>query len=194
MSNLGLSICVSGYDTENIKQALSRSDKGKLDFWSLISGLFTVMPKGSFESILVYVSKTVWMKAIVLAHIQKQLTGAGFQLRLNNVIVDEVKNQLQIYCEFANVTFGDIYKIFLSYEGESEDPHFEAVIKPLLRTMDETVPNEFRVGLLVNVANSCRDGLCRLLEEIAKSEYGIDLSLDKLYVGTVNQWKGAIIL
>ena len=82
MSNLGLSICVSGYDTENIKQALSRTENGKLDFWSLISGLFTVMPKG----------------------------------------------------------------------------------------------------------------LCKLLEEMVKTEYGIELSLDKLYVGTVNQWKGAIIL
>jgi len=51
VSNLGLSICVFGYDTENIKQALSRTENGKLDFGSLISGLFTVMPKGSFESI-----------------------------------------------------------------------------------------------------------------------------------------------
>ena len=30
VSNLGLSICVSGYDTENIKQALSRTENGKL--------------------------------------------------------------------------------------------------------------------------------------------------------------------
>jgi len=29
---------------------------------------------------------------------------------------------------------------------------------------------------------------------MVKTEYGIELSLDKLYVGTVNQWKGAIIL
>lgn len=194
MSSLGVSICVSGYDTENIKQALSRTDNGKLDFWSLISGMFSVMPKGSFESILVYVSKTAWMKAIVLAHIQKLLTGAEFHLRLNNFIVDDKSNHLQIYCEFGNVTFRDIYKLFLSYEDENEDPHYESLIKPMLRTMDETIPNEFKTGLLVNVANSCRDGLCRLLEEMAKSEYGIDLSLDKLYVGTVNQWKGAIIL
>ena len=123
MSNLGLSICVSGYDTENIKQALSRTDNGKLDFWSLISGMFSVMPRGSFESILVYVSKTVWMKAIVLAHIQKLLTGADFNMRLNNFIVDDKNNHLQIYCEFGNVTFRDIYKLFLSYEGENAGGH-----------------------------------------------------------------------
>ena len=194
MSNLGLSICVSGYDTENIKQALSTTENGKLDFWSLISGLFTVMPKGSFESILVYVFKTAWMKAIVLAHIQKQLVSAGFHLKLNNVIVDEEREQLQIYCEFSNVTIGDIYKLFFSYEGENEDPYFESVVRPMIKTIDKTLPNDIKVGLLVNVANSCRDRLCKLLEEMVKTEYGIDLSLDKLYVGTVNQWKGAIIL
>lgn len=94
-----------------------------MDFWNLISGVFTVMPKGSFESILVYIFKTGWMKAIVLAHIQKQLVSAGFNLRLNNVIVEEIRNHLQIYCELGNVTFGDIYKLFFSYEGESEDPY-----------------------------------------------------------------------
>ena len=194
MSNLGLSICVSGYDTENIKQALNRTEKGKLDFWSLISGLFTVMPKGSFESILVYVFRTAWMKAIVLAHIQKQLVSVGLDMRINNVIVTEEGNQLQIYCEVSNITFEDIYKLFFSYEGESEDPYFESLIKPMVRAIDKTLSNDIKVGLLVNVANSCRDRLCKLLEEIVKTEYGIDLLLDKLYVGTVNQWKGAIIL
>lgn len=100
MSNLGLSICVSEYDTENIKQALSRTENGKLDFWSLISGLFTVMPKGSIESILVYVFKTAWMKAIVLAHIQKQLASAGFHLKLNNVIVDEERELYDAFNDF----------------------------------------------------------------------------------------------
>ena len=104
MSNLGLSICVSGYDTENIKQALSTTENGKLDFWSLISGLFTVMPKGSFESILVYVFKTAWMKAIVLAHIQKQLVSAGFHLKLNNVIVDEEREQCKFRMNGTPVT------------------------------------------------------------------------------------------
>ena len=194
MSNLGLSICVSGYDTENIKQALSRIENGKLDFWSLISGLFTVMPKGSFENILAYVFRTAWMKAIVLAHIQKHLVSVGLDMRLNNVIVTEEGNQLQIYCEISNITFEDIYKLFFSYEGESEDPYFESVIRPIIRTVDKTLSNDMRIGLLVNVANSCRDGLCKLLEEMVKSEYGIDLLLDKLHVRTVNQWKGAIIL
>ena len=194
MSNLGLSICVSGYDTENIKQALSRTENGKLDFWSLISGMFTVMPKGSFENILVYVFRTAWMKAIVLAHIQKQLVSVGLDMRINNVIVTEEGNQLQIYCEVSNITFEDIYKLFFSYEGESEDPYFESLIKPMVRAIDKTLSNDIKVGLLVNVANSCRDRLCKLLEEIVKTEYGIDLLLDKLYVGTVNQWKGAIIL
>ena len=161
---------------------------------SLISGQFTVMPKGSIESILLYVFKTAWMKAIVLALIQKQLASAGFHLKLNNVIVDEEREQLQIYCEFSNVAIGDIYKLFFSYEGENEDPYFESVVRPMIKTIDKTLPNDIKVGLLVNVANSCRDGLCKLLEEMVKTEYGIDLSLDKLYVGTVNQWKGAIIL
>ena len=71
MSNLGLSICVSGYDTENIKQALSRTENGKPDFWSLISELFTVMPKGSIESILVYVFKTACSKAIQVGMMKK---------------------------------------------------------------------------------------------------------------------------
>ena len=113
MTNLGLSICVSGYDTENIKRALNEAENRKLDIGNLISGLFTVMPKGSFESILVYVFKTGWMKAIVLAHIQKFLVSAGYKFRLNNIIVEEVRNQLEIYCEFGNVTIGDIYKMFL---------------------------------------------------------------------------------
>lgn len=194
MSNLGLSICVSGYDTENIKQALSRTENGKLDFWSLISGMFTVMPKGSFENILAYVFRTAWMKAIVLAHIQKQLVSVGLDMRINNVIVTEEGNQLQIYCEVSNITFEDIYKLFFSYEGESEDPYFESLIKPMVRAIDKTLSNDIKVGLLVNVANSCRDRLCKLLEEIVKTEYGIDLLLDKLYVGTINQWKGVIIL
>ena len=90
MSSLGLSICVSGYDTENIKQSLSRSENGKLDFWSLISGLFTILPTGSFESILVNVFKVGWRKAIILPHLQKQLERAGFHLKLNNVIVDNL--------------------------------------------------------------------------------------------------------
>ena len=84
--------------------------------------------------------------------------------------------------------------MFFSYEGENEDPYFESVVRPMIKTIDKTLPNDIKVGLLVNVANSCRDGLCKLLEEMVKTEYGIDLSLDKLYVGTVNQWKGAIIL
>ena len=178
MSNLGLSICVSGYDTENIKQALSRTENGKLDFWSLISGLFTVMPKGSIESILVYVFKTAWMKAIVLAHMQKQLASAGFYLKLNNIIVDEERKKLQIYCEFSNVTIGDIYKLFFSYEGEDGDPYFESVVRPMVRTIDKTLPNDIKVGLLVNVANSCRDGLCKLLEEMVKTEYGTGIGCD----------------
>ena len=94
MTNLGLSICVSGYDTENIKQALRGTENGKLDIWNLISGLFTVMLKGSFESILIYVFKTGWMKAIVLAHLQKFLVSAGYKFRLNNIIVEEVRNHL----------------------------------------------------------------------------------------------------
>lgn len=194
MTNLGLSICVSGYDTENIKQALSGTENGKLDIWNLISGLFTVMPKGSFESILIYVFKTGWMKAIVLAHIQKFLVSAGYKFRLNNIILEEVRNHLEVYCEISNITIGDIYKLFLSYEGESTDPYFESVIKPMLKTIDETLPNDMKVCLLTNIANSCRDGLSKLLEQMVRSEYGIKLTLDKLYVGTVNQWKGAIIL
>ena len=87
-------------------------------------------------------------------------------LKLNNVIVDEEREQLQIYCEFSNVTIGDIYKLFFSYEGESEDPYFESVVRPMVRTIDKTLPDEIKVGLLVNVANSCRDGLCKLLEEM----------------------------
>ena len=77
------------------------------------------------------VFKTAWMKAIVLAHMQKQLASAGFYLKLNNVIVDEERKKLQIYCEFSNVTIGDIYKLFFSYEGENEDPYFESVVKPI---------------------------------------------------------------
>lgn len=194
MSSLGLSICVSDYDTENIKQALSRSENGKLDFWSLISGLFTILPTGSFESILVNVFKVGWRKAIILPHLQKQLERAGFHLKLNNVAVEDAKEQLQIYCELGNVTFGDIYKLFFSYEGESQEPYFESVIRPMFRTLDETVSNDMRLNLLANIVNSCRDGLCRLLEEMVKSEYGIDLSLDKLYAGIVNQGEGAVIL
>ena len=194
MSSLGLSICVSDYDTENIKKALSRSENGKLDFWSLISGLFTILPTGSFESILVNVFKVGWRKAIILPHLQKQLERAGFHLKLNNVAVEDAKEQLQIYCELGNVTFGDIYKLFFSYEGESQEPYFESVIRPMFRTLDETVSNDMRLNLLANIVNSCRDGLCRLLEEMVKSEYGIDLSLDKLYAGIVNQGEGAVIL
>lgn len=187
MSSLGLAICVSGYDTENIKQSLSRSENGKLDFWSLISGLFTILPTGSFESILVNVFKVGWRKAIILPHLQKQLERAGFHLKLNNVVVEEIKEQLQIYCELGNVTFGDIYKLFFSYQGESQEPYFESVIRPMFRMLDETVSNDMRLNLLANIVNSCRDGLCRLLEGMVKSEYGIDLSLDKLYAGIVNQ-------
>ena len=89
------------------------------------------MPKGSIESILLYVFKTAWMKAIVIALIQKQLASAGFHLKLNNVIVDEERAKLQIYCEFSNVTIGDIYKLFFSYEGEDGDPYFESVVRPI---------------------------------------------------------------
>ena len=101
---------------------------------------------------------------------------------------------MEIYCEVSNITFGNIYKLFLSYEGESEEPYFESVIRSMLRTMDETLPEDMKVSLLVNIINSCRDGLCKLLEEMLKSEYEIDLSLDKLYVRTVNQQKGAFVL
>lgn len=194
MSSLGLSICASGYDTENIKQSLSRSENGKLDFGSLISGLFTILPTGSFESILVNVFKVGWRKAIILPHLQKQLERAGFHLKLNNVVVEEIKEQLQIYCELGNVTFEDIYKLFFSYQGESKEPYFESVIRPMFQTLDKTVSNDMRINLLANIVNSCRDGLCRLLEEMVKSEYGIDLSLDKLYAGIVNQGEGAVIL
>ena len=192
MANLGLSICVSGYDTENFQKAIFKTEKQ--DFWNLISGMFTVMPKGSMASILVTVFKTGWMKAIALTYIKKQLFNAGLHLRLRDVVVEELKNQMEIYCEVSNITFGDIYKLFFSYEGESEEPYFESVISPMLRTMDETLPEVMKVGLLVNIINSCRDGLCKMLEEMLKSEYEIDLSLDKLYVRTVNQQKGVFVL
>ena len=77
--------------------------------------------------------------------------------------------------------------MFFSYEGESQEPYFESVISPMFRTLDETVSNDMRLNLLANIVNNCRDGLCRLLEGMVKSEYGIDLSLDKLYAGIVNQ-------
>lgn len=192
MVNLGLSICVSGYDTENFQKAICKTEKQ--DFWKLISGMFTVMPKGSMASILVTVFKNGWMKAIVLTYIKKQLFNAGLHLRLHDVAIEELKNQMEIYCEVSNITFGDIYKLFFSYESESEEPYFEAVIRPMLRAMDETLPEDMKVSLLVNIINSCRDGLCKLLEEMLKSEYEIDLSLDKLYVRTVNQQKGAFVL
>ncbi len=192
MANLGLSICVSGYDTENFQKTIFKTEQP--DFWNLISGMFIVMPKGSMASILVTVFKTGWMKAIALAYIKKQLLNAGLHLRLHDVVIEELKNQMEIYCEVSNITFGDIYKLFFSYEGESEEPYFESVIRPMLRTMDETLPEDMKVSLLVNIINSCRDGLCKMLEEMLKSEYEIDLSLDKLYVRTVNQQKGAFVL
>lgn len=192
MANLGLSICVSGYDTENFQKAIFKTEKQ--DFWKLISGMFTVMPKGSMASILATVFKTGWMKAIALTYIKKQLINAGLHLRLHDVVIEELKNQMEIYCEVSNITFGDIYKLFFSYEGESEEPYLESVIRPMLRAMDETLPEDMKVRLLVNIINSCRDGLCKLLEEMLKSEYEIDLSLDKLYVRTVNQQKGAFVL
>ena len=152
------------------------------------------MPKGIMASILVTVFKTGWMKAIALTYIKKQLFNEGLHLRLHDVVIEELKNQMEIYCEVSNITFGDIYKLFFSYEGESEEPYFESVIRPMLRTMDETLPEDMKVSLLVNIINSCRDGLCKMLEEMLKSEYEIDLSLDKLYVRTVNQQKGAFVL
>ncbi|MBE5879093.1 MAG: hypothetical protein E7288_03840 [Lachnospiraceae bacterium] len=189
MNGIGFSICVSGYDSANIQKALSKSENGKTDLWSLISSMFKVIPKESFESILVYVFRTGWMKAIVLAYLQKRLVSADFCMLLKNIIVKSVQSQLEIYVEVSNVTYEDIYKLLFSYEGECENPYFHSVIRPVLQTVDKTLPNDMKICLLVNIVNNCRNGLCRLLEEMIKTEYGVDLVLEELCAEIIIQYR-----
>ena len=177
MANLGLSICVSGYDTENFQKAIFKTEKQ--DFWKLISGMFTVMPKGSMASILATVFKTGWMKAIALTYIKKQLINAGLHLRLHDVVIEELKNQMEIYCEVSNITFGDIYKLFFSYEGESEEPYLESVIRPMLRAMDETLPEDIDKAIQKLSSKEIYVLLLRSFNEISFRD--IAASLDMKY-------------
>jgi len=190
MNNLGLSICVSGYDIDEIQKAISRRDKK--DFLNMIAEMFTMLPGDKAESALVYIFKIHWIKNKVLAYMQKQIRSAGLSMYLRNVIVEVVNMQLQIYCELGNVTCMDIYKIFFSYNVDSENGYIESVVNPMLRIMDETMPDEMKICLMMQIANNCRDGICNFLESRIKEECGIELSLEKLFVGIPHRWKGVI--
>lgn len=181
---------IKSYDDEQVFDLIKKMLEEKLEdsqdsIKKSVMSMISFIPDSTPEDMLVFVTRHRQIKKFITSMSNEMISEQGFDFKIRDILVRRRNkdDSLQLIIEVEGLDFTKLIDS-MSQKIDTKDMEYGNLVLPAIKIVNETIPEEVKTDLLVNIVTGLQTELGELIETMAKEKADLDIK-----IGTIEMLK-----
>lgn len=171
------------YDNEKLYQLIVDMLEEKLEktheaLKKTLMALIQSIPSDTPEGILLYITRNRQMKKLIIATSNELIAEEGYKFQIRDVLIRRTSkdNVLQMMISVNDFELTEFIDSMCSKIDTDEVEHMDLILKGI-HIVNDTIPEEIKSDLLVNLVQGLQEELGEMIENAAREKIDLELKI-----------------